>query len=103
MDEIANALKLSKKLSNNLRKYFGDSLSLYDLSQIKRADFFPCKGLGFKSWSEFSNAISKVDIPNKAVKVIGKQGPNKIIIEIDISKSFSKVISELSDIIKDSV
>ncbi len=103
IDEIAKELNISKRVSNGIRKHFGESLSLYDLSQITWRDFYPCKGLGLKSWREFSDAISIVDIPRKAVKIIDKPSLNKIIIEIDISKSFSKVINELSDIIKNSV
>ena len=103
IDEIAKELNISKRVSNGIRKHFGESLSLYDLSQIKWRDFYPCKCLGLKSWREFSDAISIVDIPRKAVKIIDKPSLNKIIIEIDISKAFSKVINELSDIIKNSV
>lgn len=100
IDEIARELNLSKKLSNNLRKCFGESLSLYELSQIKRRDFFPCKGLGQKSWYEFRDAISMVDIPDNSVKIVDQLNQNKIVVEIDISKSFSEVIINLSNIIK---
>ncbi|BBO87036.1 hypothetical protein [Desulfosarcina ovata] len=103
IDEVAKILNLSKRLCNGIRKHFGESLSLYDLSQITWRDFYPCKGLGIKSWREFSDAISIIDIPKKAVKILDKPSSNKIIIEIDISKSFSKVIKELSDIMKASV
>jgi hypothetical protein len=103
IDEISKELNLSKRLANGIRKHFGEHLSLYDLSKITRSDFYPCKGLGIKSWREFSSAISIVDIPKKAVKIIDKPSSTKIVIEIDISKSFSKVIKELSDIIKNYV
>ena len=103
IDEIARELNFSKKLLNNLRKCFGESLSLYELSQLKQRDFFPCKGLGQKSWYEFKNAISMIDIPDKSVKIVDQLNQNKIVVEIDISKPFSEVIINLSYIIKNLV
>jgi len=100
IDEIAKELKISKRLSNIIGSHFGNVLSLYDLSKITRRDFYSCKGLGLKSWQEFRKALSIVDIPSKAVKIIEKPSSNKIVVEIDCSKSFSIVINELSDIIK---
>jgi len=73
------------------------------LAQIKWRDFYPCKGLGLKSWREFCDAISLIQIPKQAVKIIDKPSSKKIIVEIDISESFSKVIKELSDIITETV
>jgi len=101
IDEIAAEFKFSKKLANGIRKHFGEALSLNDLTQINRRDFYPCKGLGSKSWSEFSNAVSTTQIPNEGVKMIEKSSPMKIIVEIDISKPFASVINQLSEIIKD--
>ena len=86
-----------------MRKHFGDFMSLYELSKITRSDFYSRKGLGLKSWREFSKAISVVDNPQEAVKIIGKPSLNKIVVEIDFTKSFSQVIYELSDMIKKSV
>jgi len=103
IDEIAKELNLSKRVSNGIRKYFGEPLSLYDLAQIKWRDFYPCKGLGLKSWREFCDAISLIKIPRKSVRIIDKTSSKKIIVEIDTSESFSKVIKELSDIITEVV
>ena len=103
IDEIAKELNISKRLSNGMRKHFGDFMSLYELSKITRSDFYSRKGLGLKSWREFSKSISVVDNPQEAVKIIGKPSLNKIVVEIDFTKSFSQVIYELSDMIKKSV
>jgi hypothetical protein len=62
---------------------------------------FPCKGLGMKSWTEFSNAVASIQIPNQAVKLIEKSSPTKIMVEIDTSKPFADVINKLSEIFKD--
>jgi len=43
----------------------------------------------------------KIEIPKSAVKVIDKGNPKRMIIEIDISEQFEKVIQELSQIFKD--
>ena len=65
IDEIADEFNLSKKLTNGIRKYFGEPLSLVELAQIKRKDFYPCKGLGLKSWIEFRDAVATIQMPNK--------------------------------------
>ena len=101
IDEIADEFNLPKKLANGIRKYFGEPLSLVELAQINRKDFYPCKGLGLKSWIEFRDAVATIQIPNEGVKLIEKSGPTKIIVEIDFSKPFANVIKKLSDIIKD--
>ncbi|MFO7752732.1 MAG: hypothetical protein R6V41_06395 [Desulfobacteraceae bacterium] len=101
IDEIASALNLSKKLANGIRKHFGEPLSLIDLKQIKRKDFYQCKGLGIKSWAEFRNAVANIQIPNESVKLIEKTNPTKIVVEIDLSKPFSDVINTLSEVIED--
>ena len=101
IDEISAEFNFSKKLANNIRKYFGEPLSLFDLTQIKKKDFYPCKGLGLISWREFSDAVSTIQLPNEAVKLIEKSSPTKIRVEIDFSKSFATVIDGLSQIIKD--
>jgi hypothetical protein len=100
IDEIAKELNLSKRVSNGIKNHFGESLSLFELSQIRWSDFIMCKGLGLKSWREFSSAISLLGMPEKAVKIIDRPTKDKLIVEIDISKSFSEVISQLSNIIK---
>jgi hypothetical protein len=101
IDEIAAEFNLSKKLANGMRKHFGEPLSLFDLIQIKMKDFYLCKGFGLKSWNEFRDAVATIHVPNKAVKLIEKSSPTKIIVEIDLSKPFANVIKKLSKIIKD--
>lgn len=101
IDEIASALNLSKKLANSIRKHFGEPLSLIDLKQIERKDFYQCKGLGIKSWAEFRTAVANIQIPNESVKLIEKTSPTKIVVEIDLSKPFSDVIDKLSEVIED--
>jgi|LGVE01.1.fsa_nt_gb transposase-like protein len=103
LSEIAKELKLSKRITNGIRNNFGDSVSLHELSQISWGEFVTCRGFGRKSWYEFREAISKVEIPKCAVTLIDKRGLSKIIIEIDISEPFEKVIQELSQIMKSSV
>ena len=103
LSEIAKELKLSKRITNGIRNNFGDPISLFELSQISWSKFASCKGFGRKSWYEFRDAISKLEIPKSAVTLIDKRGSNKIITEIDISEPFEKVIQELSQIIKNTV
>ncbi len=100
LDEIAKELNLSKRITNGIRKNFEDPISLYELSQISRKEFFACRGFGLYSWYEFREAQSKIEVPKRAVELIDKQNPRRIRIEIDISEPFEKVILELSKIIE---
>ena len=98
--EIGEELNLSKRLTNGIRKNFGDQISLYELKQINWSDFRACKGFGLKSWYKFRDAMSQIEDADKAVKVIDKRHhPEKIIVEINISEPFDKVIQDLSQII----
>lgn len=98
--ELGKEFNLSKRLTNGIRNNFGDRISLYKLKQINWSEFHACKGFGLKSWYEFRDAMSQIEDTNKAVKVIDKRHhPKKIIVEIDISEPFEKVIQDLSQII----
>ena len=101
IDELSKEIGLSKKVANGIRKYFGEPLSLIELSQITRDEFFSCRGMGLKSWYELKAATSKIELPEKDVKIIGKPGHNRIAVEIDVSKPFNKIIAGLAEIIKD--
>ena len=76
-------------------------LSTLKQPALKKMIDYPCKGLGMKNWTEFSNAVASIQIPNRAVKLIEKSSPTKIMVEIDTSKPFADVINKLSEIIKD--
>ena len=98
--ELGKELNFPKRLTNGIRKNFGDRISLYELKQISWSEFRACKGFGLKSWYKFRDAMSLIEVTDKAVKVIDKQHhPKKIIVEIDISEPFEKVIQDLSQII----
>ena len=98
--ELGKELNFPKRLTNGIRKNFGDRISLYELKQINWSEFWACKGLGFKGWYKFRDAMSQIEDTDKAVKVIDKRNhPKKIIVEIDISEPFDKVIQDLSQII----
>ena len=99
IDEIAETLNLSTILANEIRKNFGDPISIYELKQINWRKFSACKYLGRKRWYELQEALSAFDFPEKSVKLIQKRGLKNLIVEIDVSKPFEKVIQDLAMII----
>ena len=103
MHELAENLKLSTLLANALREKFGDPISIKELKQISSQEFFSCKYLGRKRWYEFQQALSSYDFPERSVTFIRKNGLKNLIVEIDISKPFEKVIQDLAIVIKNSV
>lgn len=103
MDELARKLKLSTIVANTLRKKFGDPISIKELKQISWQDFVSCKYLGRKRWYELQEALSSYDFPDRSVTFIRRNSLKKIIVEIDVSKPFEKVIQDLATVIKNSV
>jgi|GEM_PF-1363774 len=99
VDELAKELGLSTALRNNIRNNFGDPISIGELKQITPNQFFACKNMGRKRWNQLQEALSGFEFPEHSVTFIRKQGPKRIIIEVDLSKSFEKVIRDLSMII----
>jgi hypothetical protein len=99
IDEIAEKLNLSKILASVIRKNFGDPISIHELKQINWGEFVACKYLGRKRWYELQEALSAFDFPESAVTFIRKRGLKNIIIEIDVSKPFEKVIQDLAIIL----
>ena len=100
IDELSKEIGLSKKVGNGIRKHFGEPLSLIELSQITRDELFSCRGMGLKSWHELKTAMSKIELPEKDVKIIERPSPGRIVVEIDVAKPFSKIIAGLAEIIK---
>jgi len=98
-DEIAETLNLSTILANEIRKNFGDPISIQELKQINWSDFVACKYLGRKRWYELQEALSAFDFPESAVKLIRKRELKNLILEIDVSKPFEKVVQDLARII----
>ena len=100
IDELSKEIGLSKKVANGIRKHFGEPLSLIELSQITRDEFFSCRGMGLKSWHELKKAMSKTELPEKDIKIIDRPSPDRIVVDIDVSKPFNKIIAGLAEIIE---
>ena len=98
VDQLAKELGLSKALRNNLRRNFGDPISILELKQITPKQFFACKNMGRKRWNQLQEALSGFKFPEHSVTFIREQGHKRIIIEVDLSKSFEKVIRDLAAI-----
>ena len=103
MDELAGKLKLSTMVANTLGNKFGDPISINELKQISWQDFVSCKHLGRKRWYELQEALSSYNITERSVTFIRRNGLKKIIVEINVSKPFEKVIQDLATVIKNSV
>ena len=103
IDEIAAELKLSTILANGIRNNFGDPISIYELKQISWRQFVACKYFGRKRWYELQEALSTFDFPERSVLFIQKRGLNYLVVEIDVSKPFEKVIQDLAIIIKETL
>ena len=101
MNELAEKLKLSAIVANGLRKNFGDPISIKELKQISQQEFFSCKNLGWKRWYELQQALSSYDFPERSVNFLRKNGLKRLVVEIDISKPFEKVIQDLMIVIKE--
>lgn len=101
MNELAEKLKLSTIVANGLRKNFGDPISIKELKQISQQEFFSCKNLGLKRWYELQQALSSYDFPERSVNFLRKNGLKRLVVEIDISKPFEKVIQDLMIVIKE--
>jgi hypothetical protein len=99
VDKLSKEFGLSTALRNNIRKYFGDPISIRELKQITASQFFACKNMGRKRWWQLQEALSGFEFSERSVTFIRKQGSNRIIIEVDLSKPFEKVIRDLAVII----
>jgi hypothetical protein len=97
--ELDKAFNLSTVLKNSIQIYFGDPISIKELSQISMDEFLRCKNLGRKRWKELQNILQSYPCSESAVKFIKIQGANNITVEIDISKPFHMTVKELSEII----
>ena len=99
VDKLSKELGFSTAMRNNIRNNFGDPISIRELKQITANQFFACKNMGRKRWNQLQEALSGFEFPEHSVTFIRKQGPKRIIIEVDLSKSFEKVIRDLAVII----
>ena len=99
VDKLSKKLGFSTAMRNNIRNNFGDPISIRELKQITANQFFSCKNMGRKRWYQLQEAVSGFEFPEHSVTLIRKQGPKRIIIEVDLSKSFEKVIRDLAVII----
>lgn len=99
IDKLAKELGFSTAMRNNIRNNFGDPISIRELKQITVNQFFACKNMGRKRWWQLQEALSGFEFSESSVTFIRKQGLKRIIIEIDLSKSFEKVIGDLAVII----
>lgn len=103
IDEIAEKLNLSPIVANGLRQNFGDPISIQELKQISWREFVACKYLGRKRWYELQEALSSFDFPERSVTFVRKRGLKHLIVEIDVSKPFEKVIQDLAIVINNTV
>jgi len=99
VDELAKELGFSTAMRNNIRNNFGDPISIRELKQITANQFFACKNMGRKRWDGLQKALSGFKFPERSVTFIRKQSPKRIILEVDLSKPFEKVIRDLAVII----
>jgi len=99
VDALAKELGFSTAMRNNIRNNFGDPISIRELKQISQNQFFACKNMGRKRWYQLQDALSEFEFPEHSVTFIRKQGPERIVIEVDMSKPFEKVIRDLAAII----
>jgi len=96
---LSKELGLSTAMGNNIRKNFGDPISIRELKQITAKQFFACRNMVRKRWYQLQEALSGFEFPEHSVTFISKQEPKRIIIEVDLSKSFEKVVRDLVVII----
>jgi len=99
VNELAKDLGLSTVMENSIRNNFGDPISIRELKQITSNQFFACKNMGRKRWYELQDVLSGFEFPERSVTFIRKQSPERIVIEVDLSKPFEKVIRDLAVII----
>ena len=99
VDELAKELDLPTALRNNIRKNFGDPISIRELKEITPKQFFACKNMGRIRWNQLQKALSGFEFLERSVTFLRKQSPERIIIEVDLSKPFEKVIRDLALII----
>ena len=103
IDKIAKELRLSTILAKGIRNNFGDPISIHELKQISWREFVACKYFGRKRWYELQEALSAFDFPERSVKLVQKRGLRYLVVEIDISKPFEKVIQDLAWFIKNAL
>ena len=96
---IATELGYNTKLENGIRKNFGDPISINELKLITRKEFRSCKNLGWVSLRQFEEGLSGYHILDRAVTLINKPNMDTVIVEINTTKSFIKVIEELAEIL----
>ncbi len=97
--ELGEKLGLSTVVENSIRNNFGDPISIHELKQISWNEFVACRNMGRKRWHELQEALSVFEFPERSVTFIRKQGSKNLIIEVDVSKPFEKVIQDLAVII----
>jgi len=100
VDQISEELNLSSILSHGIRDHFGDPISIRVLSQITKYDFLNVRNFGRKRWQELQAALAKILLSEHSVAFIGNRGGNVLTVDIAVSKPFSQVIKDLSEIIE---
>jgi hypothetical protein len=98
--EIARELNLPTIVEHGIRDNFGDPISINELKQISRHRFLSIKNFGYKRWREFQNALAMFDPSDRSVSLINWGSSNNLVVEIDLSKPFVKVIEDLYKIVK---
>jgi DNA-directed RNA polymerase alpha subunit len=100
VSQISEELNLSTLLSRGIRNHFGDPISIRELSQVTKYDFLNVKNFGRKRWNELQTSLTKFNLSEHSVTLIGNRGGNILNVDIDVSKPFSQVIKDLSEIIE---
>lgn len=98
--EIARELDLPTIVENGSRDNFGDPISINELKQIRRHSFLSIKTFGYKRWRDFQTALAVFDPSDRSVSLINWTSSNTIVVQIDLSKPFVKVIEDLCKIVK---
>jgi len=100
VDQISEELNFSSILERGISNHFGDPISIRELSQITKYDFLNVVNFGRKRWNEFQTSLANYVLSENSVAFIGNRGGSIISVDIDVSKPFSRVIKDLSEIIK---
>ena len=101
--ELARRLKFPSIVATVFREKFGETISINELKQISWHEFVSCKYLVIKRWHEFQKALAENEFQYRAVRLVHKKGPKSLIVEIDVSAPFEKVIQDLGSIINNTV
>ena len=100
MAQISKELNFSTPIERGIKNNFGDPISICELSEISKYDFLSIRHLGHGSWRDFQFSLGKFIISDYSVVLVANRGNNVLNIDIDISKPFSQVIRDLSEIIE---